>query len=374
MNITTDRPTIKPTDSKKYPSVSSYLVEWQIIVLFSIHGLGLVANILNHIVLKRGFSDTIMIHYIKCMNAVDATYCAINILGNTFEWWNYTHYKWLAEIYYYVILYGRFSLETLATLIFVPIAIDRIRASNRTKEEFAQKFVQNTTCTKKRIIFKVLNAGAIVISFICSLPLFYVFKIRNAYHEGNLVYTVMYVKPEQKQTKVYEYCSKCTRNQAGSLISQIDVEKLYFVTRNILPKAILCLCLIVFICKLAQIIIHYSYTKYCCEQEQEERSYLEDCKSDLSLVPAIVITIVLLSVVIITCGVITFLRDEKIIDPPRGMTMRKVVNMLLRKPVNLGCPIKPLIYLIFSARYGAYVVNVIKLKLCCRNNSSYEVS
>ncbi len=157
MNITTERTAFKSTDRTKYPSVSSYLVEWQIIVLFSILGLGLIANILNHIVLKRGFSDTIMIHYIKYINAVDAAYCAFNILGKTFELWNYTHYKWLAEVYYYFILYGRFSLENIATFLFVLIAIDRMRASNRYRQQFAQKYMENT----KRIIVSNLSNGEI---------------------------------------------------------------------------------------------------------------------------------------------------------------------------------------------------------------------
>ncbi len=377
MNTTTERTTFKSTDSTKYPSVSSYLVEWQMIVLFSILGIGLVANILNHIVLKRGFSDTIMLHYMKYMNAVDAAYCAFNILGKTFECWNYTHYKWLAEIYYYFILYGRFSLENLAIFMFVLIAIDRIRASNRYRQQFAQKYMENT---KRRIVSNLLITAAVIMGFVCSLPLFYVFKIRQAYYEGDYVYTIMYVKPDSKQ-EPFESCVTCTRYRYQILLSQINVERLYFAAQNILPRGILFLCLIVFIYKLTKIIDRYRYIKHQCEQENEERHeerpyscYWKDCVSDLSLVPAIVITIVLFSIVIITCGVITYLRNEKIIILPRGKTMRKVVNILLRMPINLCCAMKFFIYLMFNARYRDYVVNIIKLRLCCRKDSRYEVN
>ncbi len=122
----------------------------------------------------------------------------------------------------------------------------------------------------------------------------------------------------------------------------------------------------------------YRYIKCQCERENEERHedrpYWKDCVSDLSLVPAIVITIVLFSIVIITCGLTTYLRNEKIIIPPRGVTMRKVVNILLRMPINLCCAMELFIYLMFSARYRDYFVNIIKHRLCCRKDSSYEVN
>ncbi len=214
-----------------------HLVEWQIIVLFSIHGVGLILNILNQVVLCKGFSDTIMLRFVRCISTLEATYCTFTILSKTFQWWNYVQQKWIVEIYYYVIVYGKQSLQAILVLMFIPLAIDRIKAANRKPEEFAQKYQPNT---RTKTVFIGVISAAVMIGLVCSLPIFYVHKIREAYHEGDSVYTVMYVKPKPKIP-----CTRCM--QIKILIDETNFETLHMFSKNIITQLMLCICLIVFI-------------------------------------------------------------------------------------------------------------------------------
>ena len=305
-----------------------------------------------------------MLRFIKCISTIDAACCAFRILDILFKWWNYAQHRWLIEIYYYVIQYGRVSLDAIVPLIFVPLAIDRIRASNRQKEKFAQKYQQITKTN--RTIFNIVIAVVVVFGMVCSLPLFYVFKIRQAYYTGESVYTIIYIEPGPRQPCI----RPCLR--IIQLFSGINLEEFYRVTRFIFPKAVLCMCLITLIFKLPKIIDHYQYTKYKCKQTNQERTTnIEDCESDLSLVPAVLITTVFFSVVICIPSVITYLRFERIIAHPKGITMRKVVNLFLEIPANLACATKPFIYLIFSSRYRNKFGKLIKYVRFWANRS-YE--
>ncbi len=362
MNITTDV-TNKIMNSAENTLCNMIVrkpsVEWQIIVLFTIHGIGCIANILNHIVLCKGFSDTIMLRLVKCINTVDTTYCVIKIMSTIFMWWNYVPHKWLVEMRYYVVLYGSFSLIAILALMFVLLAIDRINAANRQTEQYAQKYSQNT---KTKIVFYMSIGAAVMIGLVCSLPLFYVFKIREVCHNGNFVYTITYVKPEPKPP-----CTDCITY----LVDKVNVETFYMITKVVIPRALLCMCLIVFLFKLPNIIGHYRYIKSKCEQKNNESASVEDCVSDISLVPAILIIIVVFSVLICTSSVIRYLNYEKIINRPTGKTMRRVVNMLLNMPIILCCATKPFIYLVFSSRYRANFRDLFKIN---QRVASYSVT
>ncbi len=123
--------------------------------------------------------------------------------------------------------------------------------------------------------------------------------------------------------------------------------------------------------------------KYECKRRHNEGNTdrnnetpnLEDCESDLSLVPAILVTIVLFSVLIGTFGLIQYLRYLRIIKPPVGReNMLRVVNILLNMPFNVGCVAKPFIYLGSSSRYRATIGKLVKHMLCCKGNTSYEIN
>ena len=224
--------------------------------------------------------------------------------------------------------------------------------------------------TKSIVVFHVAIVSTVITGLVCSLPLFYVYKIREAYYEGDSVYTVMYVKPEPQTPCISgKNCMPIV-----SLFRKINLERLDMVTRILIPKAVLFLCLILFIFYLYKIIDHYKYTKYKCEKTNDERTSLEACESDLSLVPAVLIHIVLFPVLICIPTVITYLRYEKIITPPRGLTMRKVLNMFLDMPVNLAPVAKLIIYVIFSPRYRDNFVKLIKPANCCVNHDRYELN
>ena len=112
MKVSDNKTVVTGNSTETAPSntVSRYLVEWQIIVWISILSIGIIANILNHIVLHKGFSDTVMVRFVKCMSTIDAAYCSLKMLYRIFKWLNFSHHKWLVQIYYHVILYGMFSL------------------------------------------------------------------------------------------------------------------------------------------------------------------------------------------------------------------------------------------------------------------------
>ncbi len=162
--------------ASKLPLLRQYLEESRLIIYISLFGVGLLVNIVNQIVLSRGFSDTIMVRYLKCISIVDATFCAVIIAQKTFAWWNYAPHKWISEIYYYVIFNGSISLEAIASLMYLPLMIDRIRSIRRTADAFPQKYQQNT---ERRTIFKIIIAVTVIIGVICSLPLFYMFKVER---------------------------------------------------------------------------------------------------------------------------------------------------------------------------------------------------
>ena len=354
MNETAPKPVINrkglenPTNNIHV--LSRFLVEWQMIVFISILGVGIIANILNHIVLYKGFSDTVLVRFIKCMSTIDAAFCVFRIIFITFKWWDYAHHRWLIEIYYYVVVYGRFSSEAIVTLMFVPLAIDRIKAPNRRNEKFAQKYQQST---KTKVVFNIVIAITVIIGLACSLPLFHVFKIRDAYYEGDSVYTVRYVKPAPK-----EPCLRRCMNIQSLIMDHINLETFYRVTRIGIPNGVLCMCLMIFIFKLPKIVGHYRYMKNECDGRNDQSN--EECKSDLSLVPGVLINIVLFSILLCISAVFVYVRFERIIRPHRAVTVRKIVNMLLEMPVILACATKPFIYLVFSSRYRDTFGNLIK--------------
>ncbi len=210
-----------------------------------------------------------------------------------------------------------------------------------------------------------------IIGLACSIPFFYMYKIRGAYHEGDFVYTVMYVKPKPKI-----HCTGCEPIES-------NFENVFMLSKNIILQLILCMCLIVFIIKLPNIIDHFNATKSKCKQRHDERNVeennettnLEHCESDLSLVPAILIIIVLFSVLICASGVIKYLRYLKIVKPPVGRpNMVRAMNILLEMPFNIGCVAKPLIYLAFSSRYRAEIEKLVKNMLCGKRNINSETN
>ncbi len=360
MNSTTVITGNNEANQSDHIMLKRFLQEWQIIVWITLYSLGVILNIFNHIILSKGFSDTIMLRYLKYISHADVMFCVFNLMDVVFKWWNYAPYRWVVQIYYYSIFYGSQALEVVSNFLILLLAVDRIKATKRLPQEFAQIFPQSTC---GRVKFRAAVGVATTISFLCTLPLFSVYKVRAVDYKGDSVYTVLYTKPEAGQS-----CSGCTKIKSMFQEKvQAHMDSVYMILYIAVPKGVLFLCLLMLIVKLYAIISHSRYIRDRAEQDTATtRTISDESMSDLSLIPAILLTIVIFSVFICLEGLIKYLRFEKIIGHPQGLMMRKVVNLLLSMPDILSSAFKPVIYLALCARYRLTVRQVMVLPSCWR--------